>query len=62
MVGPLVELGIERYDAAVGVLQFLVELRERLLPVLQFLELRQYFLVLAPDLIDRSAGSSVASA
>ena len=53
MVGALVELGVERYDATVGVLQFLVELGECLLPVLQLLELCQHFLVLAPDLLDR---------
>jgi hypothetical protein len=40
MVGPLVELGIERDDTTVGILQFLVELSERFLPVLQHLELR----------------------
>jgi hypothetical protein len=52
VVGPLVELGVERYDASVGVLQFLVKLGECLLPVLQLLDLPQHFLVLAPDLVD----------
>ena len=62
MVGPLVELGIEADHASVGVLQFLVELSECLLPFLQLLELCQQSWFWRRISSTGSAGSSAASA
>ena len=51
MIGALVQLGIQRDDAAVGVLQFLIEPLQVLLARLQLLELQQDLLVLPADFL-----------
>ena len=50
MVGAVGELGVERDDAAIGVLQLLVHLLQPFLALPQLLQLQQIFLVLARDL------------
>ena len=49
VIGALVQLGIQRDDAAVGVLQFLIEPLQILLARLQLLELQQDLLILPAD-------------
>ena len=49
-----VELGVERDDAAVGVLELAIEVHELLLLALQFVERAQQLLVLALDLFDQA--------
>ena len=49
VVGALVQFGIQRDDAAIGVLQLLIEPLQVLLARLQLLELKQDLLVLPAD-------------
>ena len=53
VVGPLVEFGIERHDAAIGVLQFLVQMHQLVAACFQLLKLEQHFAVLLTDFLDR---------
>ena len=53
MVGPLVEFGIERDDAAIGVLQLLVQMHQLVAAFFELLKLQQHFAVLLPDFLDR---------
>ncbi len=52
MIGALVQLGVQRDDAAIGVLQLLIEPLQVLLARSQLFELHQNLLVLPPDLRD----------
>jgi hypothetical protein len=53
MVGPLVEFGIQSHDAAIGVLQFLVQMEQLIAAFFQLLKLEQHFPVLLSDFFDR---------
>ena len=53
MIGPLVEFGIESHDAAIGVLQFLIEVQQLVAAPFEFLKLEQHLAVLLADLLDR---------
>ncbi len=53
LLGPLVEFGIQRDDAAIGVLQFGVELLQFLLPQAQFRQAGDQFGVLGLQLLHR---------
>ena len=53
VVGLLVQLGVEGHDAAVGVVQLVVELGQLLLALRQLFQGLQQFLVLLPHLLER---------
>ena len=53
MVGAVVQLGVERDNAAIGVLQLLIQHRELLLPIVQLFELDEHLSILTPDFRDR---------
>src|SRR4051794_25565007 len=53
MIGPLVEFGIESHDAAIGVLQLLIEVQQLVAAPFEFLKLEQHLAVLLADLLDR---------
>ena len=55
VIGSLVELGVERDDAAVGVFELAIEAHELLLLALQLVERAQQLLVLLLDLFDQVA-------
>ena len=52
MIGALVQLGIQCDDAAIGVLQFLIEPLQVLLARSQLVHLQQNLLVLSADFLD----------
>ena len=56
MIRLLVELGVERDDAAVGVLELAIEVHELLLLALQIVERAEQRLVLLLDLFDQAGG------
>ena len=56
VVGPFVELRIQRHDAAVRVLELAVDPLELLLPRAQFVERAQQLLILLLHLLDRPGG------
>src|SRR5690349_8650887 len=53
MVGPLVEFGIESHDAAIGVLQLLIQVQQLVAAPFEFLKLEQHLAILLADLLDR---------
>ena len=52
VIGPLLELGVQRHDAAVGVLELAVDPLEFLLPAAQLVERPKQFLILLLDFFD----------
>ena len=54
MIRLFVELGVERDDAAIGVFELAIEVRELLLLSLQFVERAQQLLVLLLDLLHQA--------
>ncbi len=58
VIGLLVQLGVERDHAAVGVLQLAIEVRELLVLPLQFVERAEQRLVLLLNLVEQAVGSA----
>ena len=58
VIGALVQLGVQRDDAAIGVLELLIEPLQVLLARSQLVHLQQNLLVLSSDFLDGIAGSS----